>query len=378
MYPSLVSTGQPQQDSGGDSDSEDQVLQTLRKALAYAETGDESLHLRLAIELRSHMLSTIRTQEAAMQRLQDEQQRALSQHQVSQETQDRDHHKLALAQQPRGGPAARLLGLSGAARKRDAQDALRFSELMVERSAREVSRCDDALREQAERFGRELGRLRVDFDTMQAQQKFQLTVPRQHLIPIEPHTNYTHTTDDSALLDHVQRLIFDTHLWTSIHAMLATCISEISRPALIPGKRGHGADAYISLTLLNGSEIRIPIATIATFTNYQRTNVQRSSNTTASNSRAIRDIFSSTLLSTGYDARIVESSIKKLVLLISTETKAKNSGILVSIEGMLFVQRKSTQGVRVSRLVRFDTVKESEWNCHPVAAIGHFAQCVIA
>ncbi|KAJ2360105.1 hypothetical protein IW150_007597, partial [Coemansia sp. RSA 2607] len=145
--------------SDTDNADEDAVLQMLEQALGYAQTSADKVKLLLAVELRKHLLSVEQRHDECMRRLETERQRAEDAYALGRQSQASDRQRVS------DMTTGRSLGarLFASTRSKGAEDALQFSNMMVENSAREVERCEREAREEERRFGEEAGRLRIEF-----------------------------------------------------------------------------------------------------------------------------------------------------------------------------------------------------------------------
>ncbi|KAJ2373254.1 hypothetical protein IW150_003714 [Coemansia sp. RSA 2607] len=206
---------------------------------------------------------------------------------------------------------------------------------------------------------------------MQAQYQFSQMVPHASLIRIQATAPLTCSSGEQTLVEYVRQTISSSQLWDAIRHMLRKTLPQVTHGALEPGAQGFGADAYF--VLQTTEKIRIPVLILGTFAFPRQTfpsAQQASAQSLSSNRRAIRECLGSWI--DGSDLGRVESAVKRLVAMISAERSARNAGVLVACEGLVFVRRTSAQGVRISRLERF-----VNGDCHPVVAIGYFARCIV-
>ncbi|KAJ1722161.1 hypothetical protein LPJ53_003397 [Coemansia erecta] len=475
----MLASSEASEASDADKTGDDAVLAMLEQALGYAQTSADKVKLLLAVELRKHLLALEQRHGESMQRLAAERQRAEGAYALGRQSQASDRQRMS------GAAGGRSLGarLFAAGRSRGAEDALQFSNMMVENGAREVGRCEREAREEERRFGEEAGRLRVELrlalaacedvlgripahrhvrlaqigdaeaedwsarrhaslprrpprpppppppppppahqphthssappppppppppipppssqrpfsvtvdtsaETMQAQYQFARMVPHASLIPIQatapPACSSGSGSGQQTLVDYVRQTVSSPQLWAAIGRMLRQTLPQVTHSALQAGAQGFGADAYFVLQA--SEEIRIPVLILGTFaiarpststTSTTSTTTSTTSSATSSvqslssNRRAIRESLGAWI--DGSDLGRVESAVKRLVAMVSAERGARNAGVLVACEGLVFVRRTSAQGVRISRLARF-----VGGQCHPVVAIGYFARCVV-
>ncbi|KAJ2453493.1 hypothetical protein GGF42_003799, partial [Coemansia sp. RSA 2424] len=178
--------------------------------------------------------------------------------------------------------------------------------------------------------------------TQQARHQFQQSIPPQYLFADSAQEISIGETANQ----QIRRMLFG-HLWTCVRSVLD---SQRVSAELREGVDGFGADAYISVlsqpTASASKLLSMPIAIVDTF-GTTLSSVQQQSPVSV-NHRAIATCV------TGYskrtsrwicDYRAVESAIRRLVLLISTEPLACGAGMIMATEGVLLVRRTGQMSV---------------------------------
>ncbi|KAJ2891556.1 hypothetical protein IWW38_003569 [Coemansia aciculifera] len=207
--------------------------------------------------------------------------------------------------------------------------------------------------------------------TQHARHQFQQSIPQQYLVA----GSVIKGGVGEAINQQIRRMLFG-QLWTCVRGVLD---SQRISAELQEGVAGFGADAYISVSAVSatsaGKLVRMPIAIVDTFGAALSSAEQLSP--VSVNHRAVAMCIVEYAKHTSHwicDYRAVESAIRRLVLLISTEPLACGTGVLVAAEGVLLVRRTGQMAVSVSELYFYQQVAT---NCHPVAAIGHFV-CTVS
>ncbi|KAJ2851051.1 hypothetical protein IWW36_001398 [Coemansia brasiliensis] len=217
------------------------------------------------------------------------------------------------------------------------------------------------------------------------QQRLQAQIPQQLLVEIDAVQN---AQDISA--EWMTRKLFK-ELWPHMHKMLMVCFmgQDEGRVRLIRGSAGFGADAYLELLPKNqsgNSLIRVPICIVGG--DFSGTAGHLHSVETQGKGKSEQAI----LMSLG--PRVVsyaKTSAKPMmgwqkaahailytVKLISTETRARNAGILVTPYGLLFVRRTRKQAALISHLYPFANSSGARSFCHPLTAVGWFVAQLLA
>ncbi|KAJ2102680.1 hypothetical protein IW146_009045 [Coemansia sp. RSA 922] len=208
--------------------------------------------------------------------------------------------------------------------------------------------------------------------TQQARRQFQQSLSSQFIFT----SRALEVGTGESVNQRIRRLIFGD-VWTCLRGVLD---SQNVSAELREGVAGFGADAYISVLSFSSTKsasklLSLPIAIADTFGTAFDTDQLISP--VSVNHRAIATCvaeYSKYSLNWICDYRAVESAIRKLVLLISTESLACGAGVLVATEGVLLVRRTGQMSVSVSELYSFQHFIHG---CHSIAAMAHFV-CTVS
>ncbi|KAJ2875560.1 hypothetical protein GGH93_001508 [Coemansia aciculifera] len=383
----------------------DPLLDTLGAALAQATSNDDRVKVLLAIELRKHLLSEQAKFSERHQALRSKYTRAQEAHRHSTDSLERDSTRLAgLLQHGSGGGIQTLMKpslMSLTKDKQRAREALEFSQMMVEGTRRDVDQALAGLMACEQEHEENVRRLRIetrlacmacqsllertgawrnntngmstetisiveieeipstkrpftitsDFaeSTQQVRRQFQQSLSPQHLFT----SRALEVGTGEPVNQRIRRLLFGD-VWTCLRGVLD---SQDVSAELREGVAGFGADAYISVLSFSSTKsasklLSLPIAIVDTFGTALDTDQLVSP--VSANHRAIAvSVAEHSKYSPNWvcDYRAVESAIRKLVLLISTESLACGAGVLVATEGVLLVRR--TGQMSVSKYLNF-------------------------
>ncbi|PIA14396.1 hypothetical protein COEREDRAFT_82792 [Coemansia reversa NRRL 1564] len=194
------------------------------------------------------------------------------------------------------------------------------------------------------------------------QRRFYARVSRSSLVALQRSSG-----DESS----VRRLVFE-QLWPGLRRMLMGCLPGVAQADLSEGLAGFGADAYLELRSHDYAQQQTPVLMRVPLSIVGAELCAPTDAADGGNAAAMEQCFG---LSTA--AASAEGAVRRVVQLISTESLARNAGILATPTGLVIVRRIAVQNALISPVLFYSCPPTMPW-CHPIIALGCFVAELLA